>query len=483
MGVVKRLFLFAICIITTEKSQLLALPECYTIIAGKQATADGSVLVAHNEDGDPRFFTRLRRVERNEYGPQALFTLRSGAQIPQADTTFSYLWLEMPTLDFSDLLLNEYGVAVVSNGCPSREDQGVLIEGGIGPMLRHLVAQRARTARDGVKLVGRLIEHFGYSDSGRSLMICDSSEGWVVGLVRGRHWVAARVPDDMVAVIANTYTIRSIDLSDTLNYYGSADLIDYARERGWYDPSDGAFSFETAYANRNDRYAPSNTHRQWSGLNILSGGTVPLPEEKPLPFCVKPKQPVTPGLLFSVLRDHYEGTPFIRTESQNPNPHRGHTLSICRPQTNSGSVFQLRSGMPTAIGNVWWLALWQPCSTPFVPVYLGIETVPAQLYFPVDPDSAGTAKDYHSIPHDKAYRILGELAQKTDEHYPDLINKIRPVWEEFERRSFMMQGEIEKTALVLWHQDRNAAIDVLTRYSQGSLNCVLQKACEMNEKY
>jgi dipeptidase len=382
----------------------------------------------------------------------------------------------MPTMNFSDQFLNEDGVAVVSNGCPSREDTGELTGGGIGPMLRRLVAQRARTAREGVRIVGQLIDTYGYSDTGRTLIICDASEGWVVCLVKGKHWVAERVPDDKVAVIANSYTVRTIDLSDTLNFAGSPDIIEYARKRGWYNPSKGEFSFEAAYANQVDRSAIFNTHRQWSGYNIISGGNVSVPEEQPLPFCVEPDQPVTPEILFSVLRDHYEGTPYTADKTPDSHPHKGHTLSICRPQTNSGSVFQLRSYMPSAIGNVWWLALWQPCSAPFVPVYQGVEYIPPQLYYPVDP---GNNADYRSLPEDKAYRVLGDLARITDENYIHMISVVRPVWEEFEQRGFLLQREVEKSAMVLWNYDRASAIDLLTRFSQGSVVGTMHKAHEM----
>ena len=79
-------------------------------------------------------------------------------------------------------------------------------------------------------------------------------------------------------MIANTYTIRAVDLTDTSRFRGSPDLVDYAKARGGMHPLEGPFDFETAYANRSNRANPINTHRQWSGLRYIAAGHLPPPE-------------------------------------------------------------------------------------------------------------------------------------------------------------------------------------------------------------
>ncbi len=90
-----------------------------------------------------------RRLERPARSP--------GAAIP----AFSFL---IPILTNGD---------IASDGCPTREDsydelvaRGDITDGGIGYNLRRIVAQRARTAREGVKIAGELLDRFGYVDSG-----------------------------------------------------------------------------------------------------------------------------------------------------------------------------------------------------------------------------------------------------------------------------------------------------------------------------
>ena len=98
--------------------------------------------------------------------------------------------------------------------------------------MRINVAKYARSAREAVKIIGEAVEQFGYKGSGRTYSVADPEEGWIVSVVKGRHWVAQRVPDDKVMAIPNYYTITKVDLEDTENFMGSKDIVDYAISRG-----------------------------------------------------------------------------------------------------------------------------------------------------------------------------------------------------------------------------------------------------------
>ena len=173
---------------------------CYAVIVGCNASADGSVVVGHLEQNYGRRVLIFRRVPRQQFPEDSTVRLKRGGQLPQVPETAALLWTESPGLEFSDTYLNEHGVAIVSDGCPTREDdyqtlvrRGEIREGGIGFMLRRLVAQRARSARQGVEIAGKLLERFGYADSGRTYVIADPREAWLLAVVRGRQWAACRV--------------------------------------------------------------------------------------------------------------------------------------------------------------------------------------------------------------------------------------------------------------------------------------------------
>ncbi|MHB9028491.1 MAG: dipeptidase [Candidatus Latescibacterota bacterium] len=454
---------------------------CFSIVAGKKATADGSVLFGHNEDNGFDRVAGMRKIERKDHPAGEWVTLPGGGRIPQVRTTWAYWWMQMPEIDYSDGFLNEHGVAIASDNCRSREDQPDLTDGGVGGVaLRRLVMERARTAREGVQIIGSLIGQFGYNSSGRTMMVCDSKEGWLVAMVNGKHWVARRVPDDMVAAISNTYTIREIDLKDTKNFLGSSDIIDYAVRRGWYNPAQGPFSFEEAYADRKTRESIGNTHRQWGALRHLSASPVPVPEETRLPFAVKPKKPLTVADITVPLRDHYENTAYDPEAGYEKKPaHKRHTSSICGPYTNSSHVFQLRAGMPVEIGSVWWLAVRQPCSVPYVPFYLGSDTVPEQYRFETDPDDFNAAANTPAPVPGTAYRILGDLAKWVDADYAGRIPLLRARRDALEAGCRRYKGEFEKHLLKEWKRDPEYVRGLMSRYTQGIVARAVQDAGEL----
>lgn len=208
-------------------SGLLSTILCFGIIAGRNATTDGYVYLGHNED---------------QWGEQMLNIYN----VPANEDRSACLWFEFPGQKSGDSFINEYGVCISSDRCLSREDSA---EGSLVYEIRTTAIQKARSAREAVHIIGRLVETYGYADSGRSYLVADRNEGWIVAVVKGRRWVAQRVPDDQIATIPNYYTIGKINLKDSLNFLGSKDIIKYARKRGWYRPlKDGAFNFRLAYS-------------------------------------------------------------------------------------------------------------------------------------------------------------------------------------------------------------------------------------------
>jgi dipeptidase len=159
--------LFSLCLLVESFFRLCAqLPcadegNCYTILAGKNATADGSVILAHNEDGPGRILINWYKTSSLPAEPGTLIYTETGVAIAQTDTILGYFWLEMPGYSFSDSYMNEKGVVIASNQCKSREDNPSLDGGGIGYWLRRLMAERAGTAREAVITGGKLIEKYG----------------------------------------------------------------------------------------------------------------------------------------------------------------------------------------------------------------------------------------------------------------------------------------------------------------------------------
>ncbi len=449
---------------------------CFSIVAGKSATADGSVLLGHNEDNTPDALTGIIRVKRRAHQSTAQVVLPDGGRIPQKATTYGYLCACLPYVDSADNVLNEYGVAVASNYCPSREDKPEITGGGIGsPVLRHLIAQRAKTAREAVQLVGSLVQKFGYNSTGRTLLICDPNEGWLLGLVKGRHWAAARVPDDEIAFLANSYTIHGIDFRDRENFSGSPGLVAYAQSRGWYDPGKGPFDFEKAFADPQARVHPGNLYRQWSAMSKVASEAMVIPQNKTLPFSIKPKSKIAARTLFSLLRDHYERTPVWQVDpATDPTPHAD-PFTICNHGTNYSSVYQLRSHLPVEIGALWWVAMSTPCSVPYVPIYLGTRDIGSDLGFE-------TNRDGMAIGIGPVFRGFDGIKSWVHKDYIHRSPVLKQARDQLENATLEMQASLENQAKEKWSQDKALAREMVTLFSKGALARATEQAQALSEQ-
>ena len=85
--------------------------------------------------------------------------------------------------------------------------------------LARVAMERCSTAREAIKLMGQLAEKYGYNESGETITIIDTEETWVFYILctpsgKGAILVSQRMLDDEIAVMANTFTIRVIDLNN-----------------------------------------------------------------------------------------------------------------------------------------------------------------------------------------------------------------------------------------------------------------------------
>lgn len=337
--------------------------ECFTVLVGRAASADGSVMVAHNEDDRGDIVVNVRKV-----APRADGAARAAG----------LLWIEATTQEFADSFVNEHGVLVTSDSCPSRVAAEDYTDGGIGGAFRRLIAEQVTSAREAVRIAGALVEKHGYRASGRTYSIADRKEAWMLAVLRGRHWYAQRVPDDEVAVIPNHFTIRAIRPDDPESFMGSPDIVAYARANGWYDEAaDGPFDFKKAFDRPSTREpaADGNALRHWRGLELVTGKAWDL--VRAYPFSVKPARKMTAEALMAILRDHYEGTPYDATDGyKTGSPNRTKFRTICTASTINAFVVSLDAQRPEPLATAMWLAVGKPDTTVFLPLYFGVATLP-----------------------------------------------------------------------------------------------------------
>ncbi len=489
---------------------------CFTIVVGKKASKDGAVIFGHNEDDGGRRVVNAWLVPRMTHQENEWIVLTHGGTVPQVRETWSYLWFQMNDLSFSDYYMNEWGVTIASDACDSREDRPELTDGGIGYYLRRIVAERARTAREGTRIAGDLLDHFGYASSGRTLVICDPQEGWLLSIVAGKHWVAQRVPDDAVVILPNVYVVRGVDFNNTNDFmFSKSDIREYARRRGWYSGNDKApFDFAAVFSPPPGKESKAARRgydtRQWQGQRLVTGIEVTTKEAQDhgLPFAVIPNRKLDARDVMAVLRDHYEGTVYSPQDMRAlfrkmkadetgawpsgfaVNPNMTTERTICTSTTQFSTVAQLRAGLPPALGCVLWTSYGRPDCHAFVPWYLGLGRIPSSFTrFPGVNDPLMALKyhfekvpgvfeyDFHA-----AYWIFNDLENLVDGFYPQAIDEVKKEWNAFEEELAAFQKSVEETASALMTENAEAGRAYLTQYTESVCSRQIEQVKSMTQR-
>ncbi|MDE5635462.1 MAG: C69 family dipeptidase, partial [Muribaculaceae bacterium] len=220
---------------------------CTSLIAGKGATADGSVMITYAADSH-NLYGELYSQPAADHPKGAMRqvidwdTQRHLGEIPEVAHTYATIGN-----------MNEHGLAIAEStwgGRPELEGSGLIDYGS----LIYITLQRARTAREAIMVMTDLVDRYGYSSSGESFSIADPDEVWIMELIGkgkdnpGAVWVARRVPADCIAGHANHSRIHTFPLDDKRECIYSPDVIDFARRKGYFSGKDKEFSFSRAYA-------------------------------------------------------------------------------------------------------------------------------------------------------------------------------------------------------------------------------------------
>src|SRR4051812_31614777 len=113
------------------------------------------------------------------------------------------------------------------------------------------------------------------AQAGESLTVSDTKEVWIMHLTpddtgASAVWVAQRVPNDHVAVVANAFTIGEIDLTDSTQYLGSKTLYEVAeRANLWQRNSGIPFHFSHIFG-MDIRFYQYCSRRMWRVYQFVS---------------------------------------------------------------------------------------------------------------------------------------------------------------------------------------------------------------------
>ena len=492
---------------------------CSTILAGRQTTADGSVLMSHSCDGDvmglvyvmpahtyapgtrlPMYWNVPRPSTYEEY--QA--NLRKGydqvGTLPVSDTCRSLILagnLESMTTGG----LNEHGVSIAIEFLPMRE--GLACDKGrVGPNSNHwttsLIANgllRAKTAREAIRLIGAMIEEYGFlyyraPGAGVALPIADSREVWLMEIFGpgktwtpdrrrpGGVWCAQRIPDGEMGCSANRSRIGAVNLNDPDHFLASENIFSLAEELGFWKAGT-RFVWHEVYGGPGDR---SNSLREWRALSLAAPSlglkVTGNPGLDRYPFSVKPDRRLTVAMLMDFMRDSYEGTEFDLTAQAAFKLEAGRSTlacpwgppelfellglkperAICTPTSGYVFVAQLRPALPKAIGNLLWFAYGPANTSCFIPLYAGVTNLPDLWDHPANFTRIDRQQPQWN------FRLVHNLAQRLP--YQKAITAVQTMIKPAEQAYLDFQPALEQAAVdICQKQGPKAAEAFLTAYA------------------
>ncbi len=392
--------------------------SCTSIIVGKQASTDGSVMTAHTCDSNYR--TWLEMVGRKTFKPGDTEPVLWGTlhteepwdqrnvtekgRIPAPEQTYAYLSTAYPCLNEKQLAIGE--TTIVGRRELVNEDGLFLIE-----ELERIALQRCTTARDAVILVGKLAEQYGYGDSGECITIADKKEVWqleIFGSGPGKPsaiWVAQRIPDDHVGISANIPRISRVNFNDPANFLYSSDIKERCKKLGYWDGKE-----EFVFWKINNGSKPFS-YREFFVLNTLAPSLNLKYDSEELPFSVKPDKKVSARDIIALYRETYEGTEWDQTknlsvEVTRRDRVRGEYKETVKPISNFMSndmrallnnlkpgvterirniaviqcsyshIIQLRDWLPDEVGGIAYFSFDNPAQSPRIPIYSGTTHLP-----------------------------------------------------------------------------------------------------------
>lgn len=470
---------------------------CTNLIVGKNASADGSVIVSYSADsyGMFGFLCHYPAATYPAGAMRDIYEWDTGkflGQIKEAKQTYNVVGN-----------INEFQVTIAETtfgGRPELVDTTAIMDYG---SLIYVALQRSRTAKEAIKIMTSLVKEYGYYSSGESFTIADPNEAWIMEMigkgpgVKGAVWVAVRIPDDCIAAHANQSRIHKFDMSDKDNCLYSPDVISFAREKGYFSGANKDFSFADAYCPLDFSGLRACEARVWSYYNMFSKATgqaylpyVQGESKEPMPLYVKPDRKLSVRDIQQAMRDHYEGTPLDITQDLGAGPFQmpyrlspltfkvdGQEYFNERPISTQQSAFsfvsQMRANLPDAIGGVLWLGLDDANMTVFTPVYCNTDRIPASY--------AEGEGDCVTFSWNSAFWIYNWVADMIRPRYSQMVDDMRTVQNELENTYAYAQEGVESAAMKLYNENPEKAKEFLTDYTNMCAQTAVDRWKQLGE--
>ncbi len=469
---------------------------CTNFLVTKGASEDGSTMITYAADSHVLYGELYFR-------PTASYPDNSMLDIKEWDTGKFLGKIKQVKNTYAVVgNMNEHQLAISETTYTGRKElqdtTGIIDYGS----LMYITLQRAKTAREAITVIAELLDEYGYYSTGESFSISDPDEVWIMEIIgkgmkmkttgsgnnkkvinenKGAVWVARKIPDGYISGHANQARITTFPKDDPENCLYSDDVIDFAREMGYYEGNDKDFSFADAFAPLDFGGARFCEARVWSGFRKVNKNMEQYidyargenPENR-MPLWIKPDEKLSVHDVMELMRDYYQETELDMSLDFGAGPNK--CIVRWRPltweidsvtyfneratstqQTGFSFVTQSRSWLPDPIGGILWFGVDDTYSTVYSPMYCGITEVPGSFT-----EGKGSIMEFDN---DAAFWVFNQVSNFAYLRYDLMIPHIREKQKELELNYIDMTPAIDQAALAVYDTDRSKAINFITEYS------------------
>ena len=453
---------------------------CTNFIVTKGASVDGSTILTYTADS----FTLYGELY---FYPPAIYPNGTMLDVYEWDTGKFLGRIKQAPQTYKVVgNMNEHQLVIAETTFGGREElinpDGILDYGS----LIYITLQRAKTAREAIKIMIDLVEEYGYRSSGESISIVDPNEAWILEIIgkgkgsKGAIYVAIKIPDGSVSAHANQARIQKFPLNDPKNCIYAPDVISFARQKGYFNGKDEDLDFAQAYNPLDFGGIRFCDARVWSlfrrvnsqmdkYISYIKGESL-----ERMPLWIKPDRKLSVQDIMQLMRDHYQGTELDMTIGVAAGPYnmpyrwrplvweyKGEKYfnerPISTPQTAFSFVAQVRSYLPNEVGGVLWFGVDDTYFTVYVPLYCSISEPPYNFK-----QGIGSLShfDWNSM-----FWTFNVVSNYCYPKFSQTIGDVQKVQRELEGEFLANQETIEKKAIELLKRSKADAIEYLTQYS------------------
>jgi dipeptidase len=503
----KKLLLAILVIMFPKFLQGQDTDACTNFIVTKGASVNGSTMISYSADSHT-LYGELYYWPARDYPAGTMLdviewdTNKNLGKIPQVAHTYSVVGN-----------MNEHQLAIGETTYGGVEGLADTTAGMDYGSLIYLSLQRAKNAREAIKVISELVTKYGYASEGESFSISDPNEAWIFEIVgkgsgnKGAVWVARHIPDGYICAHANQARIQTFPLAtgkkksisitsrDLTRIFDpivecvyAYDVIDFARAKKLYNGTDQEFSFSDTYNPITFSGARMCEIRVWSFFrsvnqdmdqytNYVSGHDL----TRRMPLWIKPDRKISNYDMMNFMRDHLEGTIFDMRKDIGAgpfgSPYRWRPLTwkvsddknapeytneraVSTQQTGFVFVAESRNWLPDPIGGIFWFGVDDAATTVFTPMYCGINQVP-------DCFRVGNG-DMLTYSPTSAFWLFNRVANQCYLRYDLMSQDALKVQKQLETSYLTETKSIDDAALKLFGQGEKEAREYLTSYSLKS---------------